>query len=146
MTGLCFQHRRPVKPKKVSTKERSDDVFSRLMKKADAVREQLIPATVAEMSGTSGKATFRDDYSHLIKNFGEPHDTDIDEIGPGRFKTKVQWAFKYTPTGMIFTIYDWKQYATPKEKIMDWYIGGNADIDTGVIATVLGLLQYPTRI
>lgn len=76
--------------------------------------------------GTSLEGYITITYKELVDELGEPHETDGD-------KSTVEWAFK-TAEGVVFTIYDYKTYATPKG-VYEWHIGG-----TGLATDVIKLL------
>lgn len=65
--------------------------------------------------------------SNLIKALGEPHFTD--NSGD---KTSIEWDFE-TSGGMVFTIYDWKEYDRPanenRDEIYEFHIGGSSRED-----------------
>lgn len=54
-------------------------------------------------------------YDELVKTFGEPHCFDGD-------KTTVEWMLKFD-NGDVVTIYDYKEWETPKH-LYQWHIGG----------------------
>ena len=79
----------------------------------------MLIATVAkgsEINGTNLKGYITATYAELVKELGEPTRTDLDKV-------TVEWAFK-TREGVVFTIYDYKCYGTPKNQY-DWHIGGH---------------------
>ncbi len=57
-------------------------------------------------------------YDKLVELFGEPLPGDGD-------KTHCEWvvAFIDGPEATIATIYDWKEWISPKN-VTDWHIGG----------------------
>jgi hypothetical protein len=69
-----------------------------------------------DVCGTSFQGYIAITYKELVEVLGEPHHTDDDKI-------TAEWDFK-TSDGTIFTIYDYKEDATPTT-IYDWHIGGH---------------------
>lgn len=78
-------------------------------------------------------------YATLVGKFGEPHDTDVDG------KIKALWMLMDPTTQSVFTIYDWKQYDTRKEKITSWDIGGYDSLDISVVSGFLGKRVKPIK-
>jgi hypothetical protein len=69
----------------------------------------------ADANGTSLVGYVRTTYAKIVEVFGEPDHRGGD-------KTTVEWALQFDD-GTVATIYDWKEYRTPKE-VYDWHIGG----------------------
>jgi len=73
----------------------------------------------ARISGTS----FHDviitaTYAELVAVFGEPE-------GPsGDGKVQAEWIF-VDPAGDVVTVYDWKEYDTPVDRVTEWHVGGH---------------------
>jgi len=57
-------------------------------------------------------------YATLVALLGPPHTRKGD-------KTTAEWAFMCS-NSTVFSVYDWKQSATPKTDY-DWHIGGSND-------------------
>lgn len=71
-------------------------------------------------NGTSRIGTLRITYSQLLAKLGEPC------FGPehsGDGKVRAEWLLQFED-GSIATIYDYKEYETPIEKVTEWSIGG----------------------
>lgn len=88
------------------------------------------------ISGTSfGFCIYASAYQ-LIDAFGEPHyeDSDVSE------KVSIEWDFE-TEDGVVFTIYDWKEYDEPacdnKEKIYSFHIGIKSRVDSWRVREIL---------
>lgn len=75
-------------------------------------------------------------YSNLIALLGEPHVHRGD-------KTTVEWAFR-CHNGTVFTVYDWKEIATPTGPY-PWHIGGHGDPLTA-FSRYTGLETTPMRL
>lgn len=67
-----------------------------------------------DINGTSLQGYITISYDGLLALLGEPHRTDGD-------KTTVEWA--YVSNKVVFTVYDYKTYGTPKN-MYEWHIGG----------------------
>jgi len=65
-------------------------------------------------------------YNELVVALGKPQVED----NCGQDKVNFEWICE-TKNGILFTIYDWKEYRTihPNEEI-EWHIGGESSIDT----------------
>jgi len=75
-----------------------------------------------EVNGTS---FFNDEFiatvAEITKAFGEPDCNDND----GANKTNFEWILK-TPDGIVFTIYDWKEYRSLEvDEDIAWHIGAH---------------------
>ena len=70
----------------------------------------------ANPCGTSLVGYAQTTYAHLIACFGPPHEREGDKI-------TVSWGFRCAD-GTLFTVYDWKESATPLG-LYRWHIGGN---------------------
>ena len=68
-------------------------------------------------TGTSYRGRMDANYHDLVEVFGEPHRFGGD-------KTLAEWCFEFED-GVVFTIYDWKNYGGQLELITDWHIGGH---------------------
>jgi hypothetical protein len=102
----------------------------------DAFVRNIVPSST--MGGTSLQGLFSMRYSDLVALLGPPHYLDDD-------KTLAEWCFEYEPNGVIFTIYDWKNYGQKKEQISEWHIGGKEDTDLKLIGRGLGVEVQPWR-
>ena len=92
--------------------------------------------TREKINGTSRKGFVETTYSELVKVFGEP--VDMSEIcGDG--KVKAQWIIE-GPTGVIATIYDYKEDAKPEDVTL-WHIGGKNE--DGEIFSATKKPEYP---
>jgi hypothetical protein len=65
-------------------------------------------------------------YNQLVEVLGKPQQSQND----GSDKTNFDWTCE-TDEGIVFTVYDWKEYRRikPNEKI-DWHIGANTPTDS----------------
>jgi hypothetical protein len=72
-------------------------------------------------------------YAMLLFHFGPPHGRKGD-------KTTVEWGY-LCADGTRFTIYDWKESATPLE-LYRWHIGGNTARAIEAFNTRTGLGAY----
>lgn len=69
-------------------------------------------------------------YKELRDKLGEP-------LGPsGDNKIKAQWSIQFED-GTKASIYDWKEYDTPLNKITEWHIGGKGSNDKIISKQVL---------
>lgn len=68
-----------------------------------------------DVNGTSLQGVFQCDYDTLCKVFGKPSEGDS-------YKTQANWYGK-TKSGVVFTIYDWKEDQEP-QYVKEWHIGG----------------------
>jgi len=77
-------------------------------------------------------------YEQLVRTFGEPN------FGPsGDDKVQAEWIIEFTnefDEKVIATIYDYKQYGTPVEKITYWSIGGFKAEAGWLVKDALGIL------
>lgn len=67
-----------------------------------------------DANGTALVGYVRTTYAKLVEAFGEPHYRDGDKV-------TCEWGFALD--SVVFTIYDWKESATPMQEY-DWHIGG----------------------
>ena len=74
-------------------------------------------------------------YADLVRTFGEP-----DSEGDG-YKTDVEWSITF-PSGVIATIYNWKNYGVDPAPNEDyrWHIGGHTSDCAALVQDALGLL------
>jgi hypothetical protein len=56
-------------------------------------------------------------YSDLVGAFGDPT-----YLGSGDGKTQAEWDLRIN--GVMCTIYDYKEYGKPVQRIREWHIGG----------------------
>ena len=75
-------------------------------------------ASWKDVTGTSFKGDLDTTYDKLVSIFGKPHEVDGD-------KTQAEWMFKFED-GTVATIYDYKEYDTPVERVTDWHVGGSS--------------------
>ena len=68
----------------------------------------------------------------LVETLGQPTATDLDKV-------TAEWSFR-THDGIVFTIYDYKEDATPTGWY-DWHVGGQ---DKNVLAVVQKLFPNHT--
>lgn len=90
------------------------------------------------------------DYETLVKAFGKPH--DCTKEGPwrsGDSKVRAEWAFKAWHEGKLIalTIYDYKEYNKPVEKVVEWSIGlkGDIQVAAGFLVSKLGQYCFKTH-
>ena len=79
------------------------------------------------INGTSLQGYITIKFSEIVDVLGQPTETDLDKV-------TAEWSFK-AHDGMVFTIYDYKCYGTPKNTY-EWHIGG---MDHKVLAMVQAL-------
>ena len=74
--------------------------------------------------GTSVVGHVETTYKRLVEVFGKP------QFGPGKAedgdKVTCEWELLNPDTGVIFTIYDYKEDKTPKG-VYEWHVGGYND-------------------
>lgn len=111
---------------------------------------KFVKARRADVNGSGGRGRMIADYETLVKVFGKPH--DCTKEGPWRSgdgKVRAEWAFKamYEGKRIILTIYDYKEYKTPVEKVTEWSIGlkGDIQIVAGFLASKLGQHCFKTH-
>ena len=90
------------------------------------------------------------DYETLVTAFGKPH--DCTKEGPWRSgdgKVRAEWAFKAWHEGklIVLTIYDYKEYNKPVEKVTEWSVGlkGDIQVAAGFLASKLGQHCFRTH-
>jgi hypothetical protein len=88
---------------------------------------------IDNIGGTSLQGYINASFDELVDMFGEPH---YFEPYTGD-KVQCEWSFK-TNNGIVFTIYDWKEYGTHPHDVTSWHIGG---YDKKAELTVLELFQ-----
>lgn len=81
-------------------------------------------------SGTGLVGYVSTTYDHLVEVLGEPH-TDYD-------KSTAHWNIQ-GKDGTVATIYDYKEYMTPKGEYL-WHIGGHSDAAVPLVESLLGLV------
>jgi hypothetical protein len=81
--------------------------------------------------GTSLKGRVDVPYGRIETHFGRP----LGESGDG--KVQAEWQVQFAD-GKVATIYDWKEYDTPREQVRDWHIGGHDDEVVFRIQSILG--------
>jgi hypothetical protein len=59
-------------------------------------------------------------YAKLVELLGEPDE--------GSDKTQAEWLL-IDERQAVVTVYDWKEYDTPKERVTEWHVGAR-DITT----------------
>jgi len=69
-------------------------------------------------------------YSDLVGAFGNPT-----YLGSGDGKTQAEWDLRIN--GVMCTIYDWKEYGKPVQRIRDWHIGGTDPEATTMVQEAL---------
>lgn len=69
-------------------------------------------------------------YSILVKMFGPPLNVDGDKV-------RVEWILKPANEDVPITIYDWKEYDVPVEKVKCWHIGGKSPLAVQLLQEVL---------
>ncbi len=111
---------------------------------------KFVKARRADVKGSGGRGRMHADYEALVKAFGQPHDATKE--GPWRSgdnKVRVEWAFKAFHEGkmIVLTIYDYKEYDKPVDKVMDWSIGlkGDINIAASFLASRLGQYCFKTH-
>ena len=111
---------------------------------------KFVKARRADVKGSGGRGKMLADYDTMVKAFGKPH--DCTKEGPWRSqdnKVKAEWAFKawYEGKLIILTIYDYKEYDKPIEKVTEWHIGlkGDIQVAAGFLASRLGQYCFKTH-
>lgn len=111
---------------------------------------KFVKARRADVRGSGGRGTMLADYQTLVKAFGKPH--DCVKEGPWRDpseKVRAEWAFKawYQGKLIVLTIYDYKEYDTPVEKVTRWSIGlkGDIQVAAGFLVSKLGQYCFKTH-
>ena len=69
-------------------------------------------------------------HSDLVSAFGPPT-----HLGDGDGKTQCEWDLRIN--GVMVTIYDWKEYGKPVQRIRDWHIGGTDPEATTMVQEAL---------
>ena len=79
--------------------------------------------TYQSTDGTSfHNVTFRASVEQLTKSFGDPSM----EYNTGEDKVNFEWEME-TEDGVVFTIYDWKEYRPlGKYEMIEWHIGAKS--------------------
>lgn len=110
----------------------------------------FVKANPKDVIGSGGRGTMCADYETLVQAFGKPHDRTKE--GPwqsGDGKVRAEWAFKTYTDGkrIVLTIYDYKDYNKPVEKITEWSIGlkGDIQIAASFLASRLGQYCFKTH-
>jgi hypothetical protein len=85
--------------------------------------------------GTSLQGTVRTTYQALCVLLGEPHERNGDKV-------TVSWCFELN-NGESFTVYDWKETATPAGE-HSWSIGGNSSEALAAFQRFTGLRPVST--
>lgn len=80
-----------------------------------------------DIRGTSGQGDLYANYDELVKAFGEPT-----FLGDSSEKTQAEWHLTFED-GLVAAIYDYKEYDTEKEDVVNWRVGGR---DSEVCARV----------
>ena len=75
--------------------------------------------TMEEVDGTWGQGSVCATYDELVTLFGFPFGAS------GDGKVQAEWVVKFD-NGILATIYDWKQYDTATEDVVNWNIGGRS--------------------
>lgn len=84
------------------------------------------------ISGTYLQGSVSTTYAQLVEIFGEPSCKAEDGYGDGKVTT--EWVLNLN--GDAITIYDWKEYGIPREKITDWHLGSRS------ANTIIALKHY----
>lgn len=110
----------------------------------------FVKARRTDVKGSGGRGTMCADYETLVQAFGKPH--DCTQEGPWRSgdgKIRAEWAFKAFADGklIVLTIYDYKEYNKPVEKVTEWSIGlkGDIQIAASFLASRLGQHCFRTH-
>lgn len=110
----------------------------------------FVKARKSDVRGSGGRGRMHADYDTMVKAFGKPH--DCTKEGPWRSgdgKIRAEWAFKAFADGklIILTIYDYKEYDKPVEKVTEWSIGlkGDIQIAASFLASRLGQHCFRTH-
>jgi hypothetical protein len=76
---------------------------------------------IAKANGTSLQGYIRATYSHLVRCFGEPIQTNCG-------KTNIEWVLE-SDNGEIVTIYDWKvsRQAWDNDQLFQFNVGGKSN-------------------
>tara|TARA_E500000331_G_C16984131_1_gene594857 strand:+ start:270 stop:515 length:246 start_codon:yes stop_codon:yes gene_type:complete len=70
-------------------------------------------------------------YGELLNIFGKP---SCGESGDG--KVQVEWVIMFKD-GRLCTIYDWKEYDTPVESVIQWHLGGHDSVGPNRIKEII---------
>ena len=110
----------------------------------------FVKASPKDVLGSSGKGTMFIDYETLVKAFGKPHNrTKEGRWKSGDGKIRAEWAFKTYFEGkrIVLTIYDYKYYDVPVEKVTEWSIGlkGDIQIAASFLSSRLGQYCFKTH-
>ena len=91
---------------------------------AESAKSQLVKSDGVDTSFFS--VTIDATPNQLISALGKPHMIQND----GNDKVNMEWGFKIKSTGVVFTIYDWKEYVPLEmDTIYEWHIGGHNEND-----------------
>ncbi len=106
---------------------------------------KFVKARATDRKGSGGRGRMMADYETLVQAFGKPH--DCTKEGPWRSgdnKIRAEWAFKAFHKGkqIVLTIYDYKEYDRPVEKVTQWSIGLKGDIQVAASFLASRLGQY----
>ena len=88
-------------------------------------------------TGTSLQGYVTTTYAFLVEKLGKPLEGDD--------KVTAEWILKFED-GTVATIYDYKEYRTPKG-VYDWHIGGQfteSDAEQSAPARIAEVLGIPT--
>ena len=99
----------------------------------------MVEKTEKNTSGTSFHCvTFNANVNDLIKIFGEPTIQD----NTGDYKTNFDWHLQ-TPSGDVFTVYDWKEYRKLNlDETIEWHIGAfSKDVSSEAKAQILDVFN-----
>ncbi len=110
----------------------------------------FVKARRGDAKGSGGRGTMYADYYTLVKAFGNPHDCTKEGVWrSGDGKVRAEWAFKAFADGkpIVLTIYDYKEYDKPVEKVTKWSIGlkGDIQIAASFLASRLGQHCFRTH-
>ncbi len=104
----------------------------------------FVKAKPKDLNGSGGRGTMIADYDTLVQAFGKPHDRTKEGLWHSSDgKVRVEWAFKALrlEKPLVLTIYDYKR-KEPIEKITEWSIGLNGDIQIAASFLAARLGQY----
>ena len=99
---------------------------------APSERQESIKINTSDInfSGTGLVGYVSTTYDHLVDVLGEPH-TDYE-------KSTAHWNIQ-GKDGTVATIYDYKEYMTPKGEYL-WHIGGHSDAAIPLVESLIGLV------
>lgn len=89
-----------------------------------------------DVSATNGslQGTITLTYAELVVKLGEPT-----YLGSADEKSQAEWVIEFEDDDVTTaTVYDWKEYDTPKEQVTEWHIGGTSQRCIELVNEILG--------